>query len=424
MILSASQVESFRDDNPFGCRAKWWFEHIDPERVKAPPDGALAIGDAVHKTLEAFLKGEGQGVLHDLVIGAPGALEWLIRLRKRVKHVEVEFGPAKWPLRLGGMDFRGKIDWLADGPLELGDHKTTSVIAKYAKTPGQLKKSVQMNIYARVIRDHVSDNDLPVTQDFYQTKGSKKFLPVSSEISKRENVESILSIEATVEEMVKASTLKDPIHLKPNLKACHIGYGCPHRAYCPHVGVFDMASLLDAFAPEEKPAPAPPAEVVKFEKPVAVLPPDAPASNPVEAAAKILKVDDSSLPTKAEVDAAKEPAPTTTPPLAEPKKGGRPKGSPNKPKAASAAEIAQMQSSVVVPSIPSATFKIKRITIRHEAKVGLPNYSSAGASVECTAEVDGANLEDVSEALSMSVKARMYKELETYKPKEITAVKP
>lgn len=478
MILSASQIESFRDDNPFGCQTRWWLEKIAPDRKPVIKDLALDIGDATHKTLEAFLKGAGQGVLHDIVINASGALEFLLKLRTRVKAVELEFTPAAKAIplfqgeydstRIGGIDVRGKIDWLATPltgeELELGDHKTTSNIAKYGKTPGQIKKSVQMNVYAKWLGEKYRPFELlKVTQDFYQTKRGKKFDVQSTTISKRENAESVLSIEATVEEMVKASHLTDPISLKPNFKACHIGYGCPHRAVCPHLksqGVFDMASLLEAFVGLD---PIVAAAVPGNPLIPAVNPPDAPRSDPSSLSLLVapsidagkLKVDPAAHPTDAELEAQRNapkpppepvtvapvivpvtpvPTPVTAPAEKSKRTRGRPKGAANKPveaKPATNAEIAQMQSVVVIPSIPTlGVIKVTKIAIHHGARIALPRVnqfdaaSFAEASVDMEAELSGGSVEEGRAALSMNVKAAMVKELEVYAPKAPAAVKP
>ncbi len=372
--LSASQIESFDSTTTFGCKRKWWFERIAGKI--APKDTALTVGDAVHQTLERFLKGEAQGRLHELVINAPGALEYLINLRKRIEHVELPFSD----LVLAGVPITGKIDWTAANPegRELGDHKTTSVIAKYAKTPGQLKKSIQMNIYA--YRFYNLGMDISrVTQDFYQTKGAKKFEVVSVDFSKRENSARILEVEATVEEMVKASTCTKPEDLEPNLNACNIGFGCPHRNYCPRSGEFNMASLLDAF--KTTIATPPPMQ--------AVLPPDAPKSEP-----KKMIIVDEPIPM-----ADFQPIP---PPL--PKTQGRPAGSKNKPK------------EFEIPNPVASPTSVTRITIRHGAKIGMPNYSSATVEVELEGTVNG-SLEEAKASLSMQVQAMMVKELEIYTKK-------
>ncbi len=423
MILSPTQIESYDPTTPFGCKRKWWFERIDLR-----PKGIIGggeLGTAVHTTLEDFLRGGPQGGLHDLVIGAPGALEWLIKLRPRVVVIEKKFDD----LLLAGVPVQGRIDWIAnigdDGALELGDHKTTSVIAKYAKTAGEIKKSIQMNVYAKHLVSGGAlegDDTLRMTQDYYQTKGAKKFEAVSCETTKREINSRILEVEATIEEMVKASKVTRPEEIEPNLKACNIGFGCPHRAYCPRAGEFNMASLFDAFA-----APA-----TKYPEPVvSALPPDAPASNPALAAdePKValpkLVIDDSKNPTGDAVAPATplptpEPA-TVVPPEGTPKKGRKP-GSKNKPHATDE-EIAQMKSVAVVPSVPSlGPVTVNRIMIRHGVKIGKPNYSSATIEVEMEGTVNG-SLEAAKEALSLQVRGAMRKELEVYDT-PATPVKP
>ncbi len=386
--LSASQIESFDSNTTFGCERKWWFERVGGRAVAK--DAALSLGDAVHQTLETFLRGGAQGGLHDLVIGAPGALEYLIGLRKRVEHVEVNFDD----LILAGVPIVGKIDWTAANPegRELGDHKTTSAIAKYAKTPGQLKSSVQMNIYAK--RFYSKGLDISrLTQDFYQTRGPKKFDVVTVEYSKRENDSRILSIESTVEEMKKASELTKPEDLKPNLNACNIGYGCPHRDYCKRSGEFNMASLLEAFSPKVA------------ETPAAVLPPDAPASQPALASspppASVVEKEIEAAVAEQEVEAPK---------------AGRPKGAKNRPKEfVNAPAVASF-----VPSMGPVT--ITKISIRHGAKIGMPNYSSATVEVEAEGTPTG-SVEDAKASLSLQVQAMMLKELEIYTAKK-DPVKP
>jgi hypothetical protein len=434
-ILSASQIESFDPATEWGCKRKWWFERIGGKAHEK--DRALTLGDAVHQTLETFLLGGEQGGLHDLVIGAPGALEWLLKLRQRIAHVEIAFGPGVChpPMKiflpetlLAGVPVRGRIDWIANSSdgLELGDHKTTSVIAKYAKTPGQVKKSVQMNIYAKWLGERRAFDLLRVTQDFYQTRGAKKFEPVSTTISKLENKSRINEIEATVEEMVKVSQARTPEEVAPNEAVCFKGFGCPHRAYCKRSGDVDMASLMDAFFPTEVPAEL-----------AAVLPPDAPASNPppplpVVEAGK-LKIDDSKNPTGDAV----APQPSAVPsevvvpgpinPLGEvvptssttvpsggaattPKKRGRgrPAGSQNLPK------------DLGVPKEDAApVVQIDRVSIRLDVKVGKPGFSSVGASVEMGGLVaEGATLKAAKDAVSQQVRIALVEELARFEKKE------
>lgn len=403
--LSPTQIESFDDTTPFGCSRRWWFERVGG-RDKGPISGG-DLGTAVHSTLEAFLLGGPQGGLHDLVIGAPGALEWLLKLRPRIMTIEkkIEIGE----LALAGIPVTGRIDWVAasetPGVPELGDHKTTSDIARYAKTPTELKNSTQMNIYAATL--DVRDR-LIITQDFYQTKKKKKFEAVSVETTKPFIDERILSITAIVEKMVKVSQETNPENVTPNEKVCNIGFGCIHRPYCKRSGEFNMASLLDAFSKTPASAPDhpsialaksviasdaangfPPSPIMTAAVQIA-LPPDAPASDPALA----------SKPPKAV---------TETTAIPEKKRRGRPPG------AKVQVEVDAFLERTDAPPT-TAPVKVDRITIRHGAKVGMPNFSSVLIEVEFGGVVTG-SVQDAREALSLQCKTAMTKELEMYTAK-------
>ncbi len=402
--ISPTQIESFDSSTTWGCPRKWWFDRRMP---RPPADKNLMLGTAVHSTLEDFLKGGPQGGLHEVVIQAPGALEFLLGLRKRIKVIEKKIEPGE--LLLAGVPVAGRIDWVAGSPDEVGDHKTTSSIARYAKTSGQLRESTQMNIYAATIDVH----DLKITQDFYQTKGAKKFEAVSCTTTKPFIRERICKIESVVEAMVQADKANKPEDVIPDETKCNIGFGCPHRNYCPRSGDINMASLLDMFKvipptqaetalidyqkPESTPQPVvgtPP------QVPVGALPPDAPKSDPALASAgpkverKLVVSDD-------------EPVNTDT----EKPRRGRPPGAGNKPKPM---EV------IIPPYVPatpqSGPIQIERITLRHGAKIGRPNFSSATVEVEMTALVTG-GLEAAKEALSLQCRTVMVKELSIYDTK-------
>ncbi len=372
--LSPTQIESFMPSTPFGCGTRWWFDRRMP---KAPPDRNLILGSAVHATLEAFLKGGPQGALHELVIQAPGALEFLLKLRKRIAFVEFNIKDFK----IAGVPVWGRVDWAAN-PDEIGDHKTTSIIAKYAKTEGEIKNSVQMNVYAAALADGLG-HDIRLTQDFYQTKGARKFLPVSVLTTKPFIAERVCTIEATVEQMVKADAALKPDDVEGDVSKCYIGFGCPHRAYCPHTKKeMTMVSLLDMFkTPQIVP-------ITPIDEVAQVLPPDAPKSDPKLA---------SQRPKEVEVDHDDDPetAPKKLP--------GRPPGARNKPKTENPA-LTQ-----------AAAVQVERITIRHSVRVAVPNSygSSNGVEVEATGFVTG-SVEDAKASLSLQVKNMMMTELEIY----------
>lgn len=444
LVLSATQIETADEETDFGCLRKWWFERVAGKVY--PQQASAALGESVHGTLERYLNHEvDQGGLHDLVIQAPGALEYLMKLRPRVKMVE-----KKIDFKLFEVPITGRIDWVAlvldAARPELGDWKTTSVIGRYAKTAGQIKHSIQMNVYAAWMYGFGTEFDLRMTHGVFQTRGAKKFQLTSCEITKRENDARIIQVGATIDKIRAARKETDPANVKPDERKCNIAFGCPHRAYCPRSGEFNMASLLDAFktteptpevkisglaTPEVKAAP------VVLAEPNQVLPSDAPKSNPEMELARVRKdgkpglaIDDSKNPTgdtcapKIEpVSTPGEVAPsdageprvtpaveTSLPAPEEPKKrGGRPKGSKNAPK-----EFDFPPQVAVVPTIPSlGPVTVNKIKIRHGAKVGLPNFSSALVEVEMEGTVN-TTTEEARGSLSLQVHDAMRKELEVY----------
>lgn len=425
LTLSATQIETFDPLTTWGCNRKWYFTYV--RKLRGPPDKSLALGDAVHQTIEAYLKTGNQGVLHDVAI--PG-VHTLIGYRPRVKLIEQKFESA-----IAGVKVVGKIDAVVPDPaaFEVVDWKTTSSIGRYAKTVGQLRESTQMNIYGDYLLGHFSELELDgmtYTLGYFGTK-KREHECVSARVTKQDIEQRILTIGETVSRMVRVAAETDIERVEPNEAVCNIGFGCPHRAYCPRSGSFNMASLLDAFklvpgvaeqpAPEKQPDPAPaPVSTAPAE---GVLPPDA---APREQKVRKLEIKDvveapPAVPS-ASVQESATVAPVGPPPevLAEPeRKGpGRPKGSKNKPKVfappPAAAPEAPAPAAVPEPvSKPEQTIQIERITLRHGAKIGMPDFSSVTVEAEYTALVHG-NVETAREQLSMFVKAAMMKELETY----------
>lgn len=231
-----------------------------------------------------------------------------------------------------------------------------------------------------------------------------------------------------------------------------------------------MASLLDAFKlPAQPAAPAQPQPVDPKPDPApvgpgvppllaqGVLPPDAaPRAQAARRLPPIVDVVAPAAETKTDVPA--QPVPQAPPPeaLEPPKRGrGRPKGSKNKPPEFSPVAPAQSVSSaqatadgivgagpkadLSTPSHASVTIAgtseptgeprsesaevaprdggpsivVERITLRHGARIGMPDFSSVTVEAEYTGRVVG-DAELARENLSMLTKAAMIKELDLY----------
>jgi hypothetical protein len=282
VILSPTQIETFDPATTWGCNLKWWWTYVAGKR--GPQDASMALGEAVHGTIETFLKGGDQGVLHDLAM--PG-VAFLAKIRPLVQLVEKKIEPGE--LEIAGVSVIGRIDALANSSVadvNLIDWKTTSNIARYAKTPGGLAESVQMMVYSAWLLQF-DVNTIELTHGYFQTRG-KKFEPVNKLVDRKHVENRIEIISSTVELMKVAGVAKTPDQVAPDTRKCRIGFGCPHRAYCPHAGDFSMASLLDAFKKNSPggvsdavlvPPTSAPAPAVQL-----ITPPDQPKSDPLLAA--------------------------------------------------------------------------------------------------------------------------------------------
>ncbi len=414
MKVSPTQIETFDASTTWGCERKWWYQYI--AKIRGPQDASMALGEAVHNTIEQFLKTGEKGYLHK--IARPGVM-MLEELRPRIVLVEHKIDVGE--LQLAGADVVGRLDALAMS--EVIDWKTTSSIAKYAKTEGQLRDSVQMTIYAawaKANTDLMVDEGARYTLGYFQTKGTPCAEKVSVQVSETKYENNLESIIATIERMVTVGKETDPAKVTPDESKCFLGFGCPHRAICPRSGAVSMGSLFASFGvTPAAPAPAAPSAAV-VEGHAAVLPPDAPASDPALAA----------LPPGSKKAAAPTtvtptlPAPTPAP---EPAKRGRPLGSKNRspqppldirpPDAAEAPEPKVEVKEVKPPARGEAVapFKVTHISLRHGARVSLGknSFSSVECELEMTAEVFG-DPTAAREALSAFVKAGMAKELEVY----------
>jgi hypothetical protein len=421
MILSASQIETYDDSTPFGCALKWWWAY--PQNKRGPRDDpSLILGETVHGTIENFL-GNLQapvGVLHDLALPGAGFLSDLRpSIRVIEKGIELED-----KLELSGCPVVGRIDALATSTradIRLIDWKTTSNIAKYAKTPGQLQTNIQLMIYAYWLLDYGVET-IELTHGYIQTKRGKKFEVVNALVDRAHVLAQIAKIEAVVDRMKADYVKTDPLTLDYDDLKCSLGYGCPHRAYCPRSGDV-MASLFDAFkqTPVVNPGPEAPAEVVRAE---GVLPPDAPAR---ETAPKRenMQIKDVVPPAAEELPAPPQVGPSPEQLAETPKRGpGRPRGAQNKPKPSGGAPTEAPAAAGAESTAAPSSVTIERITIRHGIKVGMPNFSSATVEVEYGAVVHG-NPETAREIVSMACRRACEKEIELYvrKKEEIEAKK-
>jgi len=438
VILSPTQIELFDETTPFGCERKWWFAYV--KKVGREEIPQMALGTAVHATIEAFMLGAEQGVLHDLA--TPG-LDILIRKRNRVKLVETKIEPEDFQLE--GEGITGRIDYVGthdEFGIDLTDWKTTSSIAKYAKTVGQIRKSIQNGIYAGFLFKRTGVDQLYSAQVYFQTKGAKRAEEVGCAVTKSENDQVLLRVGEIIRRMQVVATKTKPEDVKPDTTKCKIAFGCPHQSYCPRSGEFNMASLLDMFNNPSKTVNPGPAEVVKFDakphetpKPTGVpngvapgvqeggaavsnkiTPPDQPKSDPalaalppkLEAAPKHenMKIKDvEEKPTPEQGGSTESGTPQGSPSTTTPAPGEAPKRGRGRPPGAKTAEAGVVQ--------------LKTVVVRHGIWIGKGNFSGFKTDVEVTADVPaGMTFEATREVVSQNCRAALEKELKAWNDAE------
>lgn len=407
--LSVSQVDTFDSTTPFGCERKWYLQHV--MKLEVPQDPSAALGEAVHKSIEDYLKGNrdqgGANGLHPIAL--PGR-HLIDELAPRVEAVEYKFEGAE--LVIAGVPFTGRIDIIesaAPGEPLYGvtDWKTTSDIKRYAKTPEGLKKSTQMVGYAEwFYRNRAYDTAAPLrlAHVYFQTR-SRKAEKVTACITRDEVLAGVKRIEGLVERIKAASEKPSFEDLTPDWEKCNVARGCPFRAMCAkgaNMGLFDMFGEEETTQVAEAPkAPEPKKHKLEIED-VVEEPAEAPKPTP-EQVAKTRAYMGAENHARAVAEAQAE--------AEAPKRGpGRPPGIPNKPKVeAPAALVAKVEAPKPQP------VRLTRVTVRHGVTLNMGNYQSVRVEVEL--EATGDITEAVRADIGAKAKRALEDECKAYLPK-------
>lgn len=279
--LSPSMMDCFDDTTPFGCQRRYVFRYV--YGYKELMNETLSDGVMLHEMNKVYLQEDKLlGSIQKHTDWFNAGRNFLDSIRPRVVAVE-----AAVKMLVGGIPIHEKSACdvvLQDGII---DWKTTSSIAKWGKTPGQLAKNNQLVIYARAF--HPELPKVVLTHGQYQTKERVLFKPISVEVSKSEldghYEKVILPLVDRMKEVAKTGNdEKDIKAVKPNRNACRLNTknACPHAAICPPDKENPLMNLFNKYkapgtvdsTPASAPAPSGPP----------ILPPDAPKSDPALAA--------------------------------------------------------------------------------------------------------------------------------------------
>lgn len=395
-ILSPSMINKFDASAPFGCERRWWYRYV--KGLDEPQIGNQYLGEKVHALIEAFLAKRELGMeipAEDEALGIYLSGQRMVEevARRTILGVETPLPE----FTLDGTRVQGYVDVVtSDGII---DWKTSSDIRRYGKTESELATDTQMTIYALAV--HPNRSTVKLAHGQFQTKGTKRANFVEVEVtdkhlaSHRDNV-----IIPLVQKMKSAASESDVRKLPRNEKSC---FNCHFKSHCPTA---EGETVMSFFSKMSQPQPQ------------AVLPPDAPKSEPEKAADPVEGFSPVPPPRKMKIEDVPPPAPSPAPeapsaPAAEPapeapKRGrGRPPGSKNKAKE----EAPPQPKDTIITYTPSKIegFVIKSITITKGYTVNVGAFNSVRFDVSMTAE--GA---DCYDALKAEVDAALEAEVAKY----------
>lgn len=352
--FSATVLTSAAEEQDGGCLRKHHYIHIAEGGEPAPPTKKQSVGLTVHDHLEKALK--KQEVLLS-------ALE-LNMLRAADAHtgaldsgwVEVEVGsvvpgPIEERMTCAGVPFYGHADVVIPrksvNEVEVLDWKTTSSIAKWAKTGPELLQTIQMPAYGEWAARRLDVPRIRLTHVYGDTGTShasrRSYLASRDEIAHRWEY-----VETVGRRIIEHAACESPEDVPTNPKACGAYGGCPFRGRCS-VGRRSMLEATMGLMSKRmkssdagSPSPEPRADRGSPEE----SPPAAGTQDPTDVQAALRELEAEAEKARAalaaqgktegvpETGVVPPDAPPSEHPLPEPeKKGkGRPKGSKNKPK--------------------------------------------------------------------------------------------
>jgi hypothetical protein len=424
--ISPSSINAFDETTSFGCQRRWWYKYV--EKREEPKQAHLERGVRLHALIESYLKGTlqaGEGEEYGLFLAGQHFID---AVKPHVIGIEA---PVKGEVAGIPISSMSKCDAvLTDG---IVDWKTSSDIRRYGKTPADLAKDTQLNIYARAF--HPTLSEVRLAHVYFQTSKGKRAELVETVVTKKHLDEHYANvIVPLVQKMKLVSEVQEAASVKPNLEACRM---CPHAAVCPQDKKENaVVSFFNRFKQVTTQAPITPSptEMLKAMEPQPILPPDAPKSDPATAAVPVegfspipppktepvaeeRKYAEVQRAPTGEVEAVKDVQPQ---PIK--RKPGRPPGAKNKPKmqfvdvpsdVVASVPVAEPKPLPAPKPNPVATpnpkgFTVTSVTFSKGMKVGLPNYSSIDFQVSMTAE--GEDYEATLAALKVEVEKRLSEE--------------
>lgn len=251
--LSASAITLGDPSQVGGCPRRWHYKYV-ANRAE-PSTAQMGAGQEMHSEIERYLL-QGTRIENPrLLVGAqfiptPGS------------GMRVEQSIADGRLTAAGVPVAGHVDlfqWRGhylssegvqapEDSVEVVDWKTTSNIAKWAKTGSGLVATVQMPLYGEwAARRQGVMKWIRLSHVYFQTQGRPEARKVTIRISREELARRWEQIEGTARSLVQIARVKSERSAEVDAgpaSSCTAYGGCPHRAYCPGPPERDLYALL------------------------------------------------------------------------------------------------------------------------------------------------------------------------------------
>jgi hypothetical protein len=221
---SPSQIETWLD-----CSRKWGWKYID--KIDGPSNPSAEWGTKAHEMLEKWLR-HGQPLDfttdHDMASRVATAIEFLPDPGTCVP--EIAFN-----VEINGLHWVGRMDYIhtVNAYVAIGDHKTTSSIARWGKSEETLRTDVQANVYAKIIFLFWNVDQFTAQWEYIQSKGPKLTVPRSLVMYRHEVEARFAEIEEIAQEIeTTRKGITTAAQLPPNPASCSKYGGCPYQHLC------------------------------------------------------------------------------------------------------------------------------------------------------------------------------------------------
>lgn len=254
LYTSPSAIEKFdADGTEGGCERKGWYRYV--LRLPDKTTKAQALGVDVHGQIEHYTL-----TAEDVLGSIAAAGRHLILPPRRKVGDDLLVEHQLQDFRAAGVRVVGKIDQLNGsgeyldeegaprplaGAVEVVDFKTSRDLARYAKGPVELARSVQMLTYGRYALEKLPEaTGARLSHVGFQTEGRPRAQKRSTLLSRGEVADRWARVEGVVERIklvVKATRAED---VRPNFGACAAYGGCAYESVCPKSAAWIGRKLL------------------------------------------------------------------------------------------------------------------------------------------------------------------------------------